>query len=84
MTDLTGKSYDWLAGYHAAMAEVAGKALAVTKEKEREHAAARSSFFGGPGSGHYLALGGGRVSKEIGQFAFERGNAAFAARKGVR
>ena len=82
--DFIDKSDDYLRGYHAAMFEIAKAALAQTKKLQAEHDAATPRFFGGPSSKHYLALGGGRASKALGDLAFERGTAAFDARSGRR
>ncbi len=80
--DFIEESHDYLRGYHAAMLEISKAALAQTKQLQAEHDAARPRFFGGPSAAHYLALGGGRASKALGDLAFERGTAAFAARSG--
>lgn len=75
--DFTGKSDDFLHGYHSAMQEVAETALKRTRELEAQHAKMKPGFFGSAKPGHYLALGGGRVSKEFSEFAYQSGTAAY-------
>lgn len=79
-----GKSFDYLHGYHAAMQAIAEKSLEITTRLQTEHAQTKATFFGNPTHLHHQLIGGGRVSKEIGDFAFQAGNVAFAYRKGAK
>jgi hypothetical protein len=81
MDALDNESFDFLRGYHRAMADVAAKCLEATKDAQAAHEKARPRFFGGPSSDHFLALGRGRASKAIGDFAHARGLEAFHRRK---
>ena len=81
ISGLTGRNFEFLQGYHAAMNDVAQKCLAETKAAQERHDQARANFWGGPSKQHFLELGMGRQAKAISDFAFSAGQIAFAARR---
>lgn len=78
---LEGQSYEFLRGYHAAMTDMAARALQTTTRLQGEHAKAKAALFGRPSTLHHQLIGGGRVSKELGEYAFDRAQIAFALRR---
>jgi len=80
MADFTGKSHEWLAGYHAAMAEIAQECSRGTAEMEQAQINAKPTFFCRPTPEHHRLAGAGKAMTEICTLAFERGNLAFASR----
>ncbi len=78
---LAGQSVEFLRGYHAAMADVAAQALQTTVRLQAEHDKAKLTLFGRPSTRHHELLGGGRASKEIGDYAFQRASEAFVMRR---
>lgn len=81
MTDpLDDKDFDFKAGYHAAMTEIAQLALKITKEKEKIHDETPGGFFVGPKPIHHKCTGALETSKRIGDHAFKRANYAFLTR----